>query len=166
MCDYSLHAFANRLADDGEELVLHRFFGGSMGLASPDEVAPLSPPILPSNRGFWFLRTLRRWFVVEIAGERQPCAVCIPPGATVILRDIPASLQREFGVDATEEVTFLQTTANANTYRDALRFSNQRQILLQSLRPGQRVSVVSTDIRVDAASSSKLTAGIAVKQRT
>jgi hypothetical protein len=50
------------------------------------------------------------------------------------------------GVRDTEEVVFVQTTAEANAYRDAIRFPNCRQILLQELREGQRVRVLSTSI--------------------
>jgi hypothetical protein len=146
MCDYSLHAFDNRLADEGEGLVVHRFFGGSMGLASPAEVAPsVRPAVRLSKTRFWSWSTIRSWLFVDHVAEPQPCAVCIPPGALVILHDIPRGLQREIGVGESEEVTFVQTTANENTYRDALRFSNQRQVLLQALRPGQRVSVLKLE---------------------
>jgi hypothetical protein len=34
MCDYSLMAIPNRSAVSGEELVIHRFETGSVGLAS------------------------------------------------------------------------------------------------------------------------------------
>jgi hypothetical protein len=34
MCDYSLHGIKNRLADEGEQLFIHRFHTGSKGLAS------------------------------------------------------------------------------------------------------------------------------------
>jgi hypothetical protein len=34
MCDYSLMAIPNRLAASGEELVVHRFEAGTVGLAS------------------------------------------------------------------------------------------------------------------------------------
>ena len=35
MCDYSLAGIPNRLAVEGEELAVHRFPTGSIGLASP-----------------------------------------------------------------------------------------------------------------------------------
>ena len=41
MCDYSLANVPNRLAVEGEQLVLHRFSGGSIGLTSPAELAPI-----------------------------------------------------------------------------------------------------------------------------
>jgi hypothetical protein len=59
------------------------------------------------------------------------------------LRDIPADLQKELGVKETEEVKFEQLSASEYVYRDAVRFSNGRVILLQRLTPGQRVDVVS-----------------------
>jgi hypothetical protein len=39
-------------------------------------------------------------------------------------------------------VTFTQITAAANTYRDAVRFTNGREVRLQELREGQRVRVL------------------------
>jgi hypothetical protein len=40
-------------------------------------------------------------------------------------------------------MTFTEVSAEVNTYRDAVRFENNRRILLQALEPGQRVTVVS-----------------------
>jgi hypothetical protein len=45
-----------------------------------------------------------------------------------------------------EEVVFVETTAEVNTYRDAVRFKNCRQALLQQLREGQRVQVLSIGV--------------------
>ncbi len=41
-----------------------------------------------------------------------------------------------------EEVTFTQISAAANSYRDAVRFANGREVRLQELREGQRVRVL------------------------
>jgi hypothetical protein len=144
MCDYSLHMYPNRLATDGEDLVVHKFGAGSLGLASPADLAPMisacntSGGTLWSRAKAWFLGQNPKW-----EAEKRVPAVCIPPGARLILRDIPKHLQRELGVGDTEEVQFVETTAEVNTYRDAVRFSNCRQALLQQLREGQRVHVVS-----------------------
>ena len=149
MCDYSLHTFPNRLATDGEDLVVHRFAAGSLGLASPTD---LRPHIFAANSArFWF--PIKQWFQQQgpqwEARNRIP-AVCIPPGARLILYDIPKTLQRELGVSQTEEVEFVETTAEVNTYRDAVRFHNCRQVLLQELREGQRVRVMSTSSMAEA----------------
>jgi hypothetical protein len=58
------------------------------------------------------------------------------------LQDIPARLQCDLKVGPVEEVTFTQLTAAVNTYRDAMRFKNGRQILFQELGEGQRVKVL------------------------
>jgi hypothetical protein len=52
-------------------------------------------------------------------------------------------LQRELGIEEVEEVKFVEISAEVNTYRDAIRFKNSRQLLLQALREGQRVTVLS-----------------------
>ncbi len=113
MCDYSLAGVPNRLAVEGEQLVVHRFSTGSVGLASPCS---------------------------SLSSKETP-AVCIPPGARLRLRDIPQALQ--LGLNATEEVTFVQLSAEAYQYRDAVRFQNGREILLQRLGCGQQVEVLS-----------------------
>jgi hypothetical protein len=121
MCDYSLAHYPNRLAVEGEELVVHRFPSGSRGLASPD-------------RG--------------LKGNVFRCsstAVCVSPGARLLLRDIPKPLQEQLAVGEIEAVTFVEQSAEAFRYRDAVRFSNGREILLQGLHCGQRVDVLSLD---------------------
>src|SRR2546425_5987042 len=115
MCDYSLAGIPNRLAVEGEQLVVHRFSTGSLGLASPCS---------------------------SLLSEETP-AVCIPPGARLRLRDIPQDLQLRFSLNEIEEVTFVQRSAEAYQYRDAVRFQNGREVLLQRLRCGQRVEVLS-----------------------
>ncbi|MFN3323126.1 MAG: hypothetical protein ACK5AZ_06500 [Bryobacteraceae bacterium] len=143
MCDYSLHTNPNRLAVEGEELVAYRFPTGSMGLASPKDLQPVIQADESTPRRWWSWSAIKAWFEAQKAAREPVCAVCIPPGARLILKDIPQDLQRELEVGESEEVTFVQISANANSYRDAVRFSNSRQILLQALREQQRVEVVS-----------------------
>ena len=52
-------------------------------------------------------------------------------------------LQLRFGLNEIEEVTFVQQSAEAYQYRDAVRFQNGHEILLQRLRCGQQVEVLS-----------------------
>jgi hypothetical protein len=146
MCDYSLHTYPNRLAADGEDLVVHRFGAGSLGLASPADLGPVisaceAEGSMWSRAKAWFLGRNPRW-----EAEKRVPAVCIPPGARLVLSDIPRNLQRELGVGAVEEVHFIEITAEVNTYRDAVRFENGRQALLQQLREGQRVRVLSIGV--------------------
>jgi hypothetical protein len=135
MCDYSLHGFANRLAVEGEELEIYRFATRSIGLASPSDVHPPKPAGKP---GFW--ATIRAWF--NSSFEPQVRAVCIPPGARLIVRDIPERLQRELGVNCVEQVAFAQLTDAPYSYRDGIRFESGKEVLLQRLDEGQRVHVL------------------------
>jgi hypothetical protein len=140
MCDYSLHGLPNRLAVEGEELVAHRFITGAIGLTSPAELCrALSSKNKSVKRSFW---SAIKSAIFPPAFPETP-AVCIPPGARLHMTEIPAGLQRELGVGEDEIVTFTQTTALANTYHDAVRFENGRQVLLQVLREGQRVRVLA-----------------------
>jgi hypothetical protein len=70
------------------------------------------------------------------------CAVCIPPGAKLRLEGLPPKMQKDWGVAPVEDVTFTQISATVNSYRDAFRFCNGRQMRLQELREGLRVQVL------------------------
>jgi hypothetical protein len=59
-------------------------------------------------------------------------------------------VQQRFGVGAIEDVSFVQLSANAFEYRDAVRFKNGREVLLQWLRCGQEVLVLSLSSVDDA----------------
>ena len=150
MCDYSLMNIPNRLATEGEVLVIHKFPSGSIGLASAEEVRKLHNSE-PAERGFW--RTLRQWLDGSTSKPRM-CAVCIPPGGCLRIYGVPEYLQDSCGARCIEEVTFTQTSATANRYRDAIRFRNGREVLLQELSIGvafQVLSLALADSRIPAA---------------
>ena len=119
MCDYSLAHYSNRLAVMGEHLVIHQFTNQTLGLAPVRRSLKqiLFPPAVP--------------------------AICVPPGARLLLCDIPRHLQQLLNVDAVEEVTFVQKSAESFVYRDAVRFANGQEVLIQCFRRGQRVDVLS-----------------------
>ena len=136
MCDYSLMGIPNRLARDGEELIVHRFPTGSLGLASPIGFTAESKPA--QTRNFW---SIVKEFFHPAASLSIP-AVCIPPGARLLMHNVPAPMQKQLGLGPDEEVTFVQLSAAVNAYRDALRFRTGHQVLLQDLVQGQRVEVI------------------------
>lgn len=138
MCDYSLMAVPNRLAREGEDLVAHRFPTGSLGLASPADLKRAADPPLPARKSVW--RRIAEFF--DPPRTEPVPAVCIPPGARLQLQDVSARMQQDLGVSAVEEVTFTQISASVNSYRDAVRFRNGREVRLQELREGQRVKVL------------------------
>jgi hypothetical protein len=129
MCDYSLFALRTRLAVEGEDLVVYRFPTGSLGLTSPAELETYKQ----QPRGW------RSWF----NAPEVPCAVCIPPGARLLLRDIPERLQRQLGVAVMEEVVFVQLSNMPGRHRDGVQFANNQRILLQHFAEGQRARVLS-----------------------
>jgi hypothetical protein len=89
MCDYSLAHFPNRLAVEGEQLVVHRFKTGTLGLTQ----ACFSP--------------------TQIFSPDSTPAVCVPPGARLFVQDIPERLQQALNVGSVEEATFVEQSADA-----------------------------------------------------
>jgi hypothetical protein len=168
MCDYSLCGIPNRLAVERENLVVYRFPTGSMGLASPADLNLLTQA---PGRSIWSQlkqailrnspaqRSLARgvaaifsgaWGAAPalcgLLGDPQRTvvpAVCIPPGAYLMLSNIPEDLRRQWRVESNEGVVFVQTSANVNSYRDAIQFHDGRLIRLQDLREGQQLEVLS-----------------------
>jgi len=146
MCDYSLMSFPNRLAAEGEELLVHRFSSGAKGLAALSDLQCAATA--SSNRGrslrslLGDIRSLLKEIVAPDNSKSVP-AVCIPPGTRLLLRDIPARLQIQVGVRSVEEVRFTQIDCDAFSYRDAVHFRNGCEIILQQLQEGQRVRVLS-----------------------
>jgi hypothetical protein len=143
MCDYSLMGVPNRLAVEGEVLVVHRFETGTLGLASPsDLLAAASAARRPAS-----LRERMKSFF-GLTETDTPPAVCVPPGARLMVHDIPISLQHALGIGAVEVATFTQIAASG-IHRDAIRFVHGRQIRLQDLCEGQRMRVLDLSCAED-----------------
>jgi len=136
MCDYSLMGVPNRLAREGEDLVVIRFPTGSRGLTECEK--SVNGPDQQSRPNVF------QSIVQLLFGNPKDTkvAVCIPPGARLLLGDIPHELQDSLSLGAAEEVTFTQLTAKPHVYRDAIRFKNGRELLLQQLEDGQRIKVL------------------------
>jgi hypothetical protein len=150
MCDYSVMSFPNRLAKNGEELVVHRFAGGVIGLASPLNLKSPRNPLTARLGTVWA-------DLCGTPGERRTrsvVAVCVPPGTHLMVRDIPTELQQEFDVGRTEEVMFTQISSAPFQTRDAVRFLNGHEVLLQRLKEGQRVRVLGV-LSADLADSAR-----------
>jgi hypothetical protein len=137
MCDYSLMAVPNRLAVCGEELVSHKFHTGAKGFISSAEASQLAESAL-RPKDWW----ANLWRMLKNQ-QGQCTAVCIPPGARLLMRGLPESLQHECEVPGeSQEVVFTQTSAEIR-FRDAVRFANGCEISIQKLNEGLRVKVLS-----------------------
>ena len=142
MCDYSLHAVPNRLAVEGEALITHRFQTYTIGLASAAEIespsrANREPEI---SRSWW--ASLKNWLNPP-PPDTNVTAVCIPPGARLLVYQVPKYVRAELDIGPQEEVTFDELSANAYEYRDIIRFRNGRSVLLQDLPERVRFEVLS-----------------------
>ena len=68
-------------------------------------------------------------------------AACIPADTQLKLDGIGDAVRLSFGLNPSEVVTM--TRLDGHTYRDAVRFSNGRELLLQSLNPGVTATVLA-----------------------
>jgi hypothetical protein len=136
MCDYSLGGLPNRLAAEGDDLIVYRFPTYSVGLA------PAGPQQTKSSNSPHLWRRIQAFLTLP---RFRPGihAVCVPPGASLILKGIPCDLQRKWDVGEEETVLFTQISAEFKTHRDAICFRNGRQVSLQHLREGLLIKVVS-----------------------
>ena len=142
MCDYSLQGLPNRLAVEGEQLVTYRFPTGSVGLAVPTDIAAANRPKPQGGCGHSWWSALKRWLDPQMELDKVP-AVCIPPGAHLVMNDIPEVLRRNLKLHAVEVATFVQFSADSYRYRDGIRFRNGTRVLLQWIAEGVRFEVLS-----------------------
>jgi hypothetical protein len=137
MCDYSLYTVKNRLACESDDLILHRFDTGSLGFCAAVE---LQQEMDRSDlaRGW---SSFQRWMF-----PRKKCgltAVCVPPGAQLLVLEVPKKTVPGFQAQELESVEFTQLSERSFAYRDALRFPGGETVLLQSLPEGLRVTVMA-----------------------
>jgi hypothetical protein len=148
MCDYSLYEFPNRLAREGEELVTYRFPSGSIGLVSPVELhnaqSKMSAQDEPSGSGLWATAT-NHFDLLHCRPSDRPsvCAICVPPGASLMLQGISAQMQKDLDLRPDEGGTFIETSIHVYRHRDAVEFANGAVVSLQDLLEGQRIKVLS-----------------------
>jgi hypothetical protein len=67
-------------------------------------------------------------------------AACVPADTQLRLEGIAESVQQACGVGPVEEVTMIRL--ESGTYKDAVRFSNGTELLLQRLNPGLTAMLV------------------------
>ena len=80
-------------------------------------------------------------------------AVCIPAESKLLLEGIGEGTQKEHGVGAVEEAVL--TRLEGGPYKDAVRFSNGAQVLLQHLDRGLTVVVMTYGPELDEPSRSE-----------
>jgi hypothetical protein len=126
-------------------LFVHKFGFESKGLASREDFLAARPGILRRIADF-----------ITRPGEKillDLPAVCVPPGARLIISGIPRWLQQKYRVGPTEGVIFTQVTHEPFRHRDAFQFGNGRTLLLQRFPEGVRAEVVRLDLEDEPATA-------------
>jgi hypothetical protein len=81
-----------------------------------------------------------------VAGTDCETAVCMPAGARLSLEGINETVQRAFSIGPTEDVTMIRLDVTGHAHRDAVRFANGREVLLQSLNAGVSAKLAARDL--------------------
>lgn len=81
-----------------------------------------------------------------VAGTDCETAVCMPAGARLSLEGINETVQRAFSIGAAEDVTMTRLEVTGHAHRDAVRFGNGREVLLQSLNAGVTCRLAPRDL--------------------
>ncbi len=81
-----------------------------------------------------------------VAGTDCETAVCMPTGARLGLQGISETAQRAFAVGPAEEVVMTRLEVTGHAHRDAVRFANGREVLLQSLNAGVSARLAPRDL--------------------
>jgi hypothetical protein len=71
-----------------------------------------------------------------VAARDCETAVCVIAGARLQLEGIAETVQRSFGIGSVEEVVMTRLDVTGHAHRDAVRFGNGKEVLLQSLNAG------------------------------
>ena len=81
-----------------------------------------------------------------VAGADCETAVCMPAGARLSLEGINETVQRAFSIGPREEVAMTRLEVTGHAHRDAVRFGNGREVLLQSLNAGVTCRLAPRDL--------------------
>lgn len=81
-----------------------------------------------------------------IAATDCTTAVCMPAGARLRLEGLSERVQGALAIGPTEEVVMTRLPFRGNTHRDAVRFANGREVLLQCLNIGISAMLAPRDL--------------------
>lgn len=139
MRDYSLHPNPNRLAEEGEDLVLYRFESGALGFASSLDLVRAENAVRAEPEKFW--SRLKEMFFGRRAAHFP--AVVVPPGARLLLDGVPPNVQTSLQVAPSEVVVFGEISDRSYSYRDVFLLPDGTRVLLQDLPEGVHALVLT-----------------------
>jgi hypothetical protein len=137
---YSRSELPVRLAVEGEELAVRTCATGLTGLVRLSDLQSSEPAQRRiSARSLWdrAVRHISRYSPPS-QGVR---AVYVPPGADVILKNIPADLRQRYGIEEVEGAKLALAESDADP--DAIQFHNGCRLLLRNLPVGTRLELLS-----------------------
>jgi len=156
---YSLMKLRNRFAVEGEELVVHRFRSGLVGVVSCGDFDRWLSRTLPSAEsvaatpqrppGIWTaIRNFCADFLTyygfidfdELRTDEPGPVVAIRPDALLRVFDISPAWQEQYHLASSEDALFIELSPPLS--RSALCFGNGTVIPLKLLKEGQRVKVL------------------------
>ena len=95
------------------------------------------------------------------AGPASDLAVCVLPDAKLRLEGLSETVQKAYGVGPVEEV--VMTRLETGPYKDAVRFSNGTEVLLQRLDRGLSAVILATAAIIAATDELIETTDIAIE---
>ena len=150
---YSVLRLSSRLAAEGEELVAHRFRGGSVDMVSRCDFERWRKSVSPAARarsssGFLqaFLDLWRKFLIglgFADSGKPEPAPVVgIPSEALLRVLNLPQPWQKQYRLGPSEDALFLESSPLPDQPWRVLCFGNGVLIPVPLLHEGQRVKVL------------------------
>lgn len=149
MRDHSLNRTRTRFAEEGEELILHKFETGALCFASVSDLIELENQAASEPDTLW--GAVKAW--LSPGRSAQPQIITIPSGTRLMLGDVPRTVQNSLYIGPSEVVVFTEISSRKYSYRDALLLPNGTRVLLQDLPEGLHVIVLSTSPEPSAKSA-------------
>jgi hypothetical protein len=78
-----------------------------------------------------------------VAARDCETAVCVAADTRLRLEGIGETVQRTFAVGPVEEVVMTRLEVTGHAHRDAVRFANGKEVLLQSLNAGIKATIAA-----------------------
>ncbi len=119
MSKYSFDAIPTRLANEGEEVITHKFLDGSTGFASPGNGQGLKQAGQTWRSGKrQFGQILKKLLPLFRAAE-PPSGIYVPAATRLILKDVPPEIQEKYGIGCEEGVIFASINGRFDFPHDA-----------------------------------------------
>ena len=94
----------------------------------------------------YVLHRFRSGTIGFVAPADCTTAVCVPAGVRLRLEGLSEAVQRALRIGPTQVVEMIRLPSRGHTHRDAVRFADGRELLLQSLNVGTTATLAARDL--------------------